>query len=292
MREAARLGLPVAVHAENEELTMPPRGGSAREFLESRPVLAEVEAIQRAVLLAGEAGVKLHIVHVSSGRGVAAAIEGRRRGVDVSIETCPHYLYFTEEDVERLGVVLKCAPPLRSALEQDALWASLHDGHVGIIASDHSPAEPSLKQGDFMSAWGGIAGVQSTLAVLLDHGHHLHRRRADRVTQLRRLSVERIVDLVATEPARRFAIPGKGRLTPGADADLVLVDVRQSYTLAAADLQQRHKTSPYVGDSFQGRVRRTIRRGETIYLDGEITVRGGGRLVHPASIERRQQPTR
>src|SRR5262249_33526942 len=120
LREAARLGLPVAVHAESHELVqglsrrMMEQGRQAvRDFLESRPVLAEVEAIQRAVLLAGEAGAKLHIVHVSSGRGVAAAAEARARGVDVSIETCPHYLYFTEEDVERLGAIAKCAPPLR-----------------------------------------------------------------------------------------------------------------------------------------------------------------------------------
>ncbi|MEO8075098.1 MAG: amidohydrolase family protein, partial [Acidobacteriota bacterium] len=249
-------------------------------------------AIQRAVLLAGEARAKLHIVHVSSGRGVAIAAEARGRGVDVSIETCPHYLYFTDEDVERLGVVLKCAPPLRSALEQEALWTALLDGQVNIIASDHSPAEPALKRGDFVSAWGGIAGVQSTLAVLLEQGHHLRRRRPDHVTQRRRLALERIVDLIATEPARRFGIPGKGCLTAGADADLILVDLRESYTLAAADLQQRHKTSPYVGDSFQGRVRRTIRRGETICADRQITARTGGRLVQPASIERRRQHTR
>ena len=120
LREAARLGLPVAVHAESQEITAAlarraldegrPR---VREFLASRPVLAELEAIQRATFLAGEARAKLHIVHVSSGRGVALAAEARARGVDVSIETCPHYLFFTEEDVERLGAIAKCAPPLR-----------------------------------------------------------------------------------------------------------------------------------------------------------------------------------
>src|SRR6185295_710602 len=119
--EAARLGLPVAVHAESEELT---RGlaeritaRTVRAFLDSRPVVAELEAIQRALLLAREAHAPLHIVHVSSGRGVAMAAEARAHGVDVSIETCPHYLFFTDEDLERLGVVAKCAPPLRSAAD-------------------------------------------------------------------------------------------------------------------------------------------------------------------------------
>ena len=126
MSEAARLGLPVAVHAESEEITRAlsdaMTGRGARDFLESRPVRAELEAIQRALRFAAETRAALHIVHVSSGRGVALAAEARAKGVDVSIETCPHYLWFTEEDVERLGAVAKCAPPLRPREDADALW--------------------------------------------------------------------------------------------------------------------------------------------------------------------------
>src|SRR5579863_1011338 len=178
LAEAARLMLPVAVHAESHELTqglsrkMAEKGRSgARDFLASRPVVAEVEAIERATRLAGEAGAKLHIVHISSGRGVIAAAEAKARGVDVSIETCAHYLFFTEEDLERLGAIAKCAPPLRDAEQHGALWKTLLDGTIEIVASDHSPAPPSMKTGPIMQAWGGIAGVQSTLAVLLKRGH-------------------------------------------------------------------------------------------------------------------------
>jgi allantoinase len=274
LREAARLGLPVAVHAENEELT---RGlaeritaRTARAFLDSRPVVAELDAIQRALLLAREARAPLHIVHVSSGRGVAMAAEARAHGVDVSIETCPHYLFFTDEDVERLGAVAKCAPPLRPSVEREALWDELLRGHVDIVASDHSPAPPSMKSGDVVSAWGGIAGVQSTLAVLLDRGWHE-----------RSLPLERITALVTAEPARRFRIAGKGSLQPGLDADIVLVDLDGRFTLTADHLHQRHKMSPYLGSSFRGAVRRTIRRGETIFMDGQITASTGGRLVRP-----------
>ena len=277
MREAARLGLPVAVHAESDELTrglaQKMTGRGVRDFLASRPVVAELEAIQRALLFAGETHAMLHIVHVSSGRGVALAVEARARGVDVSIETCPHYLCFTEEDLERLGAVAKCAPPLRSAIDREALWAELLSGHVDIVASDHSPTEPAMKSGDFVSAWGGIAGVQSTLAVLLDLGHHD-----------RKLPLERIAALLASEPARRFRIPGKGSLSTGQDADLAIVDLRASFTLEASDLHQRHKTSPYLGKSFRGQVRRTVRRGETIFLDGQSTARTRGRLVRPAPV--------
>jgi allantoinase len=274
MREAARLGLPVAVHAESEELTRAcvaaARGRGAHDFLASRPLAAELEAIQRALLLARETAVKLHIVHVSSGRGIAMAAQARAEGVDVSIETCPHYLFFTEEDLERLGTVAKCAPPLRSAEDRDALWEQLRRGRVDIVASDHSPTDPALKAADFMSAWGGVAGVQSTLAVLLDRSH-----------DQRGLPLERIAALLSETPARRFGIPRKGALSPGHDADLVLIDPGASYTLTVDRLHQRHKTSPYVGASFDGEVRHTIRRGEMIFDAGRITAKTRGRLVTP-----------
>jgi allantoinase len=278
LTEAARLGLPVAVHAENHELTqglsrkMAEQGRSgARDFLASRPVVAEVEAIERATRLAGEAGAKLHIVHISSGRGVLAAAEAKARGVDVSIETCAHYLFFTEEDLERLGAVAKCAPPLRDAEQHDALWKTLLDGTVEIVASDHSPAPPSMKSGAIMQAWGGIAGAQSTLAVLLEQGHFA-----------RELPLEHIAKLTAAKPAQRFRIAHKGSLAPANDADLALVDLHGSYTLKAEDLQQRHAVSPYIGAAFRGVVRRTVRRGQTIFADGAITARTTGTLIRPA----------
>ena len=125
--------------------------------------------------------------------------------------------------------------------------------------------------GDFMSAWGGIAGVQSTLAVLLDRGCHE-----------RTLPLERITALLAAEPARRFRIRDKGSLVAGKDADVTLIDSNERFTLVADDLHQRHKMSPYLGASFRGKVRRTIRRGETICLDGQITAGSScGRLVRP-----------
>ena len=277
LAEAARLGLPVAVHAESHELTqglsrkMAAAGRTgARDFLASRPVVAEVEAIERATRLAGEAGAKLHIVHISSGRGVVAAAEAKARGVDVSIETCAHYLFFTEEDLDRLGAIAKCSPPLRDAQQHDALWKALLDGTIEIVASDHSPAPPEMKTGAIMQAWGGIAGVQSTLAVLLEQGHFT-----------RGLPLERIAKLTSATPAERFRIAHKGGLTPGNDADVTLVDLRGSYTLAARDLQQRHAISPYIGATFRGIVQRTLRRGETIFAEGATTARTKGALVRP-----------
>lgn len=273
LRKSARLGLPVAVHAENHELIsalskrMVDQGRTTiRDFLASRPVVAEVDAIHRATLLAGEAGAKLHIVHVSCGRGVVAAAEARAKGVDVFIETCAHYLFFTEEDVERLGAIAKCAPPLRNSTHRDQLWTQLLNGAIDVVASDHSPSPPEMKTGDFWKAWGGIAGVQSTLSVLLDGN----------------LPLERIAALTASNPAHRFGIPQKGSISPGNDADLVLVDLSNPHTLSAKDLFQRHGLSPYVGSTFRGTVHRTIRRGETIFKNGTITAQGGGKFVRPS----------
>jgi allantoinase len=275
MREAARVGLPVAVHAESQELTRElaarMTGTTARDFLASRPVAAEVEAISRAIEIAGETGARLHIVHVSSGSGVMKAAAARTRGVDVSVETCPHYLFFTEEDLEPLGVIAKCAPPLRSVAENGSLWDEMLDGHVDLVASDHSPSEPSLKKhGDFRTSWGGIAGLQSTLAVLLERG-----------LDGRRLRFEQIAALVAATPAARFGIASKGALKVGNDADLLLLDPSRSYTLEPAQLLQRHQMSPYIGFEFTGVVVRTIRRGETIFRDGKIVAETRGRFVRP-----------
>lgn len=274
LTEAAGLGLPVAVHAENEELTRAlsqrMSGRTIRDFLDSRPVIAELEAIQCALLLAGETRAKLHIVHVSTGRGVVLAAEARANGIDVSVETCPHYLWFDESDVERLGAIAKCAPPLRTVEHVAALWEQLLARHIDIVASDHSPTEPARKAGDFAGAWGGIAGIQFTLPVLFDRGYHD-----------RRLPLERIVELVAATPARRFRMARKGALVAGHDADLTLIDPTQSFTVRADDLQQRHKMSPYVGETFRGTVRRTLRRGETIFANGHIIATDGGRFVRP-----------
>ncbi|MBI4902821.1 MAG: allantoinase AllB [Acidobacteria bacterium] len=272
MREAARLDLPVSVHAESDEITRTLAVRCLKEgrtgvldYLDSRPVIAEVEAIQRAALLARDAGARLHIVHVSSGRGVAAALEARAQGTDISIETCPHYLFFTDEDMERIGALAKCAPPLRSEADRQELWRRLHEGGIDIVASDHSPAPPSMKEdGNFFKVWGGIAGVQSTLGVLLDAA--------------RGLSHQRVAEVTATNPAKRFGLEGRGRLEVGCRADFAMVDTRVRYTLEGPQLQQRHQMSPYVGRVLYGRVWRTVLNGEVIY-DGLIRAQRGGKFI-------------
>jgi allantoinase len=265
MERAAALGLPVLVHAERPAELRPMDGGDWRAWVASRPPAAELAAIERAIELAEGTGCSLHVVHVSTGAGVAAVAGARARGADVTCETCPHYLALAEDDLERLGTLAKCAPPLRAASERDALWAQLARGRITLVASDHSPCPPALKAGGFAVAWGGIAGAQATLAVLLHEG------------AARGLPPAVLAELVTGAPARRFGLP-KGRLEPGADADLVLVDVRGEH---AAEPLDRHRANPFAGRPLRARVVRTLLRGETVYEDGRVAPGARGRLLTP-----------
>jgi allantoinase len=280
MARAAALGLPVAVHAESQELTsrLAARAVAAgrvtmRDYLASRPVIAELEAIGRALLLAQETGCALHVVHVSTARGVALVAEARARGVDVTCETCPHYLVLDAEDAERLGAVAKCAPPLRPAAEVAALWERLLAGDVALVGTDHSPSPAALKEGDDAFAiWGGISGAQLLLALLYDSG-----------VVARGLPRARLAGLTAGAPAARFGLaPAKGAIAVGADADLALLDPAGTWTVATEDLRDRHRLSPFVGRRLQGRVVRTLLRGTTIARDGQLVGPPAGRVVRRA----------
>lgn len=278
MRQAANLGLPVAVHAENDAITAALAAQAVAEgrtgaldYLASRPAIAETEAVNRAIHFAAETGCALHVVHVSTGRGVALIAAARRRGVDVTAETCPHYLLFTEDDLERLGAVAKCAPPLRPRSDVDALWQALGGGDIEVVASDHSPAPADMKTGDdFFAIWGGISGCQSLLGALLSAGH-----------VERGLPLATIAAVLAERPAQRLRLAGKGCIAVEGAADLVLVDLGERFTLLPEHLRYRHRHSPFVGLTLTGNVRRTILRGQTVAVDGETAGAPRGRLVTP-----------
>jgi allantoinase len=302
MKRAAKLGKLVAVHAESESLTrqlaqehIAKGQNSIRDYLNSRPVEAELDAIRRAIDMAGETGCALHVVHVSSGEGVALISAARKLGADVTCETCPHYLVLTEADMEKLGAVAKCAPPLRSKSEQEKLWQRLLAGEVTTVGSDHSPSPPEMKRdANFFKVWGGISGGQHTLPLLLSRSRrgneaHSEIRNSQSLltpaaTKIEKdgLALSLIAKLTSFNVAGRFKLPAtKGRIEIGADADFALAGLRQSFSVRAADLFYRHKHSPYVGRVLTGKVVQTILRGQTVFKDGKIVSSPLGRLVKP-----------
>ena len=292
MKRIAAVGQLVAVHAESESLTQKlalekmSRGcTSIRDYLDSRPIEAELEAIRNAIDMAGDVRCKLHVVHVSSEEGVGLITDAKKRGADVSCETCPHYLVLTENDMLKLGAVAKCAPPLRPASERDALWERLLVGEVSTIGSDHSPSPPDIKRDtNFFKVWGGISGVQHLLPLLIGSPEaidYFGGGTAEAPT-LPAKGLSLVAKLTSFNVAERFRLPKtKGRIEVGADADLALVDFRGKTVVRAEDLFYRHKHSPYVGRTLTGRVVQTILRGQTIFKRGQIVGRRRGQLMKP-----------
>ncbi len=283
LKKMAGLQNVIGLHAENEYVTrylageMKAAGRTDRaSWYESRPPETELEAIHRAVYWAKVTGGNLHIVHISIPEGIRYVAQARKEGVHVTAETCPHYLFFDHADFERIGPAAKCAPPIRSRENVEALWQCVLEGLVDTIGSDHSPctwAEKAPGMDDIWKAWGGISGIQSMLPALLSEGVHK-----------RGLPLQQLVRLTSSNPARIFGLyPQKGALLPGSDADLAVVDLDREFTLRTEDLFYRNKHSAYAGRTFKGQVVRTLVRGVTVFQDGKITARPGhGRLLRRA----------
>ena len=247
MERIAELDSILLVHAEDPAELLAPKGPTARDFIASRPWEAELSAIHQAIMLSRETGCRLHIVHVSTVPGIASIQDAQLRGIDVSGETCPHYLLYADEDLERLGGAGKCAPPLRSRGNRDDLLAMLAAGEVEMVVSDHSPSTLDLKGGnDFARIWGGISGCQSTRQLLLAKAN---------------LEPSVIAAVTATNVARRFRLPKKGDIAPGFDADLWIVDLREEDVVRREDLLYRNRFSAHEGQRIQGKTVRTLLRG-------------------------------
>ncbi len=267
MKRAAKLGLLVAVHAEDEALatkftTAQAKGKrDAKAWLASRPVEVELAAIRQAIEFAGETGCALHVVHVSSPEGIALITEARNQRVDVTAETCSHYLLLNDQDVAKLGAPAKCAPPIRDEQRRVALWEDLRAGRIQTVGSDHSPSPPEMKTSkDFFASWGGIAGVQHGFQLLMNECVPT----ADRDLPL-------LAAVLARNVAQRFRLDGhKGRLAVGLDADFCLVEFGPARTIQADDLWTRHHISPYVGRSTRARVTHTYVRGVPAWADGGV----------------------
>ncbi|MCW1884194.1 allantoinase AllB [Luteolibacter flavescens] len=259
MHVAAEFHLPVAVHAESQAVIAAhqrefpvPRPGTMADWLASRPVAAEIAAIEMALACARDTGCALHVIHVSAPESIDLIHAARREGINVTAETSPHYLLLDRAAAEGIGPAAKCAPPLRCTGTLDGLWRVLAAGEIDSISSAHSPAPPELKDGgDIFSMWAGIAGCQ--------HGFPLLVERA-----LQETTWQRLAALFSTNPARRFRLDGrKGRIAPGLDADFCLL-VPEESTIDAGDLLTRHSLSPYLGMRSAWQVAATWLRGHPV----------------------------
>ena len=272
----AQSRLPLLVHAELpgpiEEAAQQLTGADMRRhanYLLSRPDSAELEAIRLMIKLCREYACQVHIVHLATGNALADLRAARAERLPITVETCPHYLFFSAEEIPDGDTAFKCAPPIRGKENRELLWKALQAGEIDFIATDHSPCPPELKRtetGDFKAAWGGIASVSVALSAVWTAASE------------RGIALTEVVRWMAERPAALAGLTArKGRITPGLDADFVVFDADAKWEIKAEDLHFRHKVSPYLGHELKGRVQATFLRGECVYRDGRFGERPSGR---------------
>ncbi len=283
LKLVAETGLVCAVHAENNQLlewhTQQLKEANRNDVPahgESRPPHVEALAIATLLTLNERIGAKLHIAHLSAKEPLEVFRRFKTTGSTATAETCPHYLFFTESDLERVGPYAKINPPLRKQADQDALWQGLADGTLMAITTDHSPFTVEEKERARTDIWltpPGAPGVEELVLSTIDAALN------------GRMSLEKAVQLISTNGAKRFGIyPNKGVIAPNADADIVLYDPSTSTTIHKDMLfsQARECDKLYEGMAFQGKIVRTIVNGKTVFVDGEVVgTRGGGEFVRP-----------
>jgi allantoinase len=284
MRTIAEFGGLLGVHAENNGLVRWGREEMERRgrtdplaFAESRPILAEVEAVSRTALFARETGCRLHILHASCTLTVRAVKEHRAAGQAITVETCPHYLLLNDQALADLGPQVKCSPPLRPAAESEALWSHLAAGEIDILASDHAPYNASEKAAgndDIFLAPSGAPSNETMLPLLLEEA--LYRRNVDLRT---------MVGLLAANPARLMGLyPRKGTLAIGSDADITIVDPEREWIVRGEALHGRQRWTPYEGRSCRVSVDTVLVRGEPVFQAGDVVAKpGSGKFLHAGS---------
>jgi len=274
-------GLPCLIHAENQVIV--DRGMAEAKRLgrvdplahcEFRPPMAEAEAASRALMFAEEAGMHLHVCHITSGSVVDILEEAQIRGVDATGETSTNYLLMNEETMKERGPYAKVDPPLRTEADQARLWDALNDGVIDVLASDHAPYTKEEKERGWKNIFDAPSGgvvIETTLPLMLN------------AVNEGRIGLERLVEVFSENPAMINSVyPKKGALNIGADADVVIIDMDKPFKIRGEDLKTIQKITPYEGIEGIGAPVMTLLRGSVIYEDGQVVGKPGqGKWLQP-----------
>jgi allantoinase len=271
----AKSGLPLLVHCEltDERTFVANDKHSYKEYVASRPKRWEDDAITLMIRLCEEFDCRTHIVHLSSAGSIGQIEKAKRDGLPLTVETAQHYLYFNAEDVPDGQTQFKCAPPIRERENNERLWQALKDGIIDFVATDHSPAPPALKEigsGDLVQAWGGIASIQFALPVLWT------------AAKQHQCSVEDVSKWLCSNPAK-LVNQKKGLVQKGYDADFVIWDPSESFTVSTGNIYHRHKITPYLNENLSGVVVQTFLAGKKVYDNGTIDLQQGKIILNNAS---------
>ncbi|RZW55738.1 MAG: allantoinase AllB [Flavobacteriaceae bacterium] len=265
--------LPLLLHCELADSNTPEVKNefSYQEYLHSRPDRWELNAIKLALEIQEQFNIKLHIVHLATAEGLPVINERKKNTNLVTVETCPHYLFFNAEDIPDASPIYKCAPPIRDKKNNDSLWNAMLNSEFDFLGSDHSPAPPEIKQldsGNYFKAWGGIAGLQFLLSALYTSGKN------------RGLSLKVLLPLLTSKPAKFLNLDHKkGALKEGYDADIAILDTEASFTVTEEIIAHRHKASPYLGQELFGKVIHTFVNGKQVVKNSQINSLNQGQLL-------------
>lgn len=266
----ARQGIPLLVHAELENGVERPENPQTYEsHLASRPKSWENNAVELLIQLCRGFQTPIHIVHLSSSEALSEIAHAREEGLPISVETCPHYLHFTAEQIQDGKTQFKCAPPIREAENREKLWRGLESGTIDFITSDHSPCPAELKnlaEGKFEKAWGGISSLQLSLPVIWTE------------CRSRGLSLTHLTNWLCSGPAKFIGLDHrKGQISPGCDADLVCWDPDAAFFVEPSAIHHKHKLTPYDGEELFGVVKKTYLRGYKVYGNGHFLSKPPGK---------------
>ncbi|MBU2996625.1 allantoinase AllB [Cellulophaga baltica] len=265
--------VPLLLHCELEDTDVPEvvDTKSYQEYLASRPQRWEQNAIDLAIEVQKEFDIKVHVVHLSASDAIDKLIQRKLETRKLTVETCPHYVYFNAEEIPDASPIYKCAPPIRGKENNLLLLKGIQTGLIDFIGSDHSPAPPDVKQlesGDFFKAWGGISGLQFSLPVM------------NTKCFKEAIALEKLIPLLTENPAKFLGLENKkGFLKEGFDADIVVWDDNEIFELKEELIQHRHKPTPYLNHKLKGVVKATFVNGNLVFSESEIIATNKGELL-------------